>query len=357
MQSKKFLVLIIYLIFFIASIASLLFTGYSLKGIWEKEQQSKNPQEYRLTNNDKLSDSTVKRNNSVYIDEDLGLRNGEYYINDTVIILSKKQGNVALVATVTREQKYDASVTQISRASLFDGSKWIRRTNTESVPDLNIYPNDIVKNWRVQVDKAISLKQKAYGQLKFDETTISFSVDDIENEMPIRASIGYTKFFSTSPGKITIDGISYDANILYSRIYSSKPDEVLVYDDNFPFRTFWMILWDDEGNFYHADVTNLLRDVPNYASHSIGYKEKSGGEISKTFILDVKKIEEEKELYQYNFSDPVGVSIKLSGYANFDKYQVNYPWIMGIADADIIDSNGKNLKGRSIYEYIDNISD
>lgn len=295
----------------------------------------------------------------IYTDIQYSTKNeGTYYINDTVFLITKQGKKLTLIATATRTSEPQKKTTQVSRASYYDGTSWVRKTDTTTVSDLSIASDSIVKSWNVQMDPGINLRQKASGALALGNTDLAFTAPDLQNEMPTRATPGYTKFLSEGEGTLTVAGQTYDCFVLYSKIYSNNPAEFQVYDDIGPFQTYWIAAWDASGEFYHADITSLQKNTGPYQSHSIGFlKTADNATISKTFFLDgfISQLDGQKSprMLAINYHTPIDTVVNLSVDSSFQKYtNIGYQWITGVGETTIVDIQGNSKPGRAIFEYI-----
>ena len=205
--------------------------------------------------------------------------------------------------------------------------------------------NEFVENWTIEYDKSRVLKQSVTGSLNVKGVKVDFQTGVLENEITIRSLPGYTKFMSESDGKLTINNQSFDAYLLYTRIYSVDASELITYNGNLGLLTDWIAFWDKDGNFYHIDSTSVEKPIPNYQTHSIGIYKSKDGSISKTFSIAINR---DKNIPPQNYSIQMGFPIskllEFNKYNDIDKSPTDlYSWHMG---------NIKNSDGVGLVEYI-----
>jgi hypothetical protein len=270
---------------------------------------------------------------------------GKHYFDDTIILISKAEPHYTVVATANRSEGGDVGYVQGTRVSFYNGNDWKRVTRSDTNLDSSIKNNEYINNWTIDYDKSKVLKQKINGQLNIKNEIIGFETQVLENEIGVRSLPGYTKFMSEGDGTLTIGGKTYESYVLYTRIYSSNSSDLFTYDGNMGLLTHWVAFWDNSGNFYHIDSTEVKNPVPNYQTHSIGISKDTIGNILKTFSVSVNKDNgNPPQNYEVTLGYPNSKTIKFNKYNDINKAPNNsYSWHMG---------NVKGENGIGLVEYI-----
>lgn len=279
---------------------------------------------------------------------------GKHYFDDTIILVSKKDPSINLVATVTRSEQ-DGSYTQGTRISFFDGTSWDRKISSQKTENSSIVSNGIVKSWNVTIDPTRVLKQTVDGEVIVNKKAIQFTSGTLQNEISVRSLPGYTKFMSEGTGTITVEGTSYDAYVLYTRIYSLNASDIQFYSEPLGLTTDWMIFWDTAGNFYHADVTNVQKPTDIYQTHELGIMKNSQGSVSKTFNVSVTRDgSTPPKDYAISFGEPLGTKLNFQRINQLNKApDGSFDWFIGNIDGKI-EKNGQFIPGKGLIEYIHN---
>jgi len=272
-------------------------------------------------------------------------QSGKHYFDDTVLLITKDEPHYTLVATVNRTEKEDSSYLQNTRISFFNGIEWKRVLRSDTNTNSAIKNNEFVNDWTINIDKSRVLRQEVSGDLNINDIKVSFDTQTLENEIPIRSLPGYTKFMSENDGILTVDGKQFAAHVLYTRIYSSNSSELFTYDGNIGLLTDWIAFWDNDGNFYHIDSTEVANPVPNYQTHSIGIFKNKIGSVLKTFDVNVKRDGAKPPTnYEINLNGTLNKKLLFNKINNINKAPNNsYIWHMG---------NIKNADGIGLVEYI-----
>lgn len=278
---------------------------------------------------------------------------GKHYFDDTILLITRDKPRISLIATVTRAEQ-DGNYAQSSRVSYFDGSNWTRQSNSKTISDSTIVSNSLVKSWSTTIDPSRVLKQTAQGEITINNTSLSFSTGLLQNEIGMRSIPGYTKFMSQGTGVLKINGVTHDAYILYTRIYSLNASDIQFYNQPFGLTTDWIAFWDTKGNFYHVDVTNVDKPTQTYQTHQIAVIEDTNGSVTKTFNVSVQRDEKNPPTqYSVSLNNPIGVTMKFNRInANNKAPNGSYTWYMGNIEGSVQKSNGESLQGVGVVEYI-----
>ena len=280
---------------------------------------------------------------------------GKHYFNDTIMIVTKDKPRIDLVATVTRIEQ-DNDYTQNTRVSYYDGSGWIRQSDSKTNPDSTIVSDKLVKSWGVMIDPSRVLKQTVQGEITISNSSLAFSTGTLQNEIGIRSLPGYTKFLSNGVGTLTINGVVHQAFMLYTRIYSFNAAEIQFYNQPFGVTTDYLAFWDTQGNFYHIDATYVSNPTPIYQTHELGVVEDVNGTVAKTFSTTVSRDSENPPVkYKVTLNDPIGVTLNFIRIDGVNKAtDGSFTWYMGNIEGTVQKADGDSLKGVGLIEYIHN---
>jgi hypothetical protein len=278
-------------------------------------------------------------------------QSGKNYFDDTIMAITEDTPHRIVVATVTRHEQ-EGGVNQGSRVSYFNGSAWTRKVQSKVNDSTAIHTNNLIADWNIDIDPSRVLKQTVNGKLLVDQNTIFFDTGTLTNNISIRSLPGYTKFMSNSTGNITIGGAKQKSKILYTRIYSNNSAELQFYDTPFGLTTHWLAFWDQNGNFYHLDSTNVPNPTAKYQTHQLGVKVDNLGRVSKTFQVSIQASNENPpKSYQITFGSPIDQTLELTIGASNNKAPNNtYSWFM----SDVSGKVDGSISGYGAVEYIHN---
>lgn len=279
------------------------------------------------------------------------IQSGKNYYDDTLLAITESSPHKILVATATRHEQ-DQGVTQGSRVSYLDGGSWTRKTQSETNNDTAINTNNLIVGWDINIDPSKVLKQSVTGKITINQNNILFNTGTLSNNIGIRSLPGYTKFMSNGIGTLTINNNEQRSKILYTRIYSNNSNELQFYDSPFGLTTHWLAFWDQDGNFYHLDSTNVAVPTAKYQSHQLGVKVDNQGRVSKTFQVTIETSNENPpKSYKISFGTPIKQTIELKIGSSNNKAPGNtYSWFM----SDVTGTVDGSSSGYGAVEYIHN---
>jgi hypothetical protein len=272
---------------------------------------------------------------------------------DEAIFITKDSPHKALILSAIRTYAGGTNNYTI-KTFYFDGETWTRRINEGKTSELeNVPSTEIVPSWKIENDPSYMLRQTISGEVKLDGTNIKFSIPLIYNEMGIRSFYKYTKFMSEGNASLNINSKNYETYSLYSRIYSFNPPESLVFTSNpAGIETEWLAFWDNNGNFYSIDETQVDDKVTSdsYKAHSLAIHKDELGKIQKSFVMKVSKYEENK--LSVNIFEPIFADIDINKLNSVNKSVNNNDiWTTGLIDG-FVRLNGNKIKGIGLFEQI-----
>jgi hypothetical protein len=277
----------------------------------------------------------------------------KHYFSDTVFVINKEKPHQSLIATIARGEN-ETSYIQNTRVSYFNGKTWTRELENQNTRSASIFTDRIVKKWNNSIDPSRVLKEKLQGEIALREGIIEFSTEDMFNEMGMRSMPGYTKFQSHTNGNIKINNQSYDAYVLFTRIYSLNAADIQFYDKPLGVTTEWIAFWDEQDNFYHIDKTNVQNKTEIYQSHEIGLKVDKFNTVRKSMnIISSRDNNSDPKEFSFTFGPPIDDKLEVKRINVHNKAPNNsYVWQMAQVEGKILTSNGQEISGFGISEYI-----
>jgi hypothetical protein len=279
---------------------------------------------------------------------------GKHYIEDTVILISKEEPHITVVATNVRLE-LDNGYLQNSRVSYFDGSKWHRKVESHNTKDSYMYSNDLIKKWETTIEPSRVLIESSTGEIVINEEPLEFSTGLINNEIGVRSLPGYTKFVSKGEGQLAVDNKIMPAHVLYSRVYSLNAKDIQFYDAPLGLTTVWAAFWDEENNLYYVDATEVKNPVPIYQTHKLAVIEGNAGTVTKTFDLNINfDNQADPKIFNISLNNPIQKNLTLNLQNSLNKStQISQTWFFGQASGEVVDSTtGERKQGIGLVEFI-----
>lgn len=288
-------------------------------------------------------------------DDPLAYLAGKPYLFDEVWILTKDTPRIAIQANAARTQVGpNNSYIQNTRIAYFNGAAWARKSETKSGgPDSKIMQDSLIKKWAITIDVSRVLKQSVEGEFMLDNKRYAFTTGELQNEISIRSLQDYTRFLSNGDGTLTVDGVTHKAHILYTRMYSPDASGIQFYIQPIDLVTDLVGFWDEEGNFYHLDSTQVKNPTPIYASHMIAVFDQPSGIVAKTFQATITRDSVDVPTnFTVKFGSPINDTLTFKRLNSLDKLGESRNWIVGLIEGTVTKADGKTLQGIGHLEYV-----
>lgn len=278
---------------------------------------------------------------------------GLHYFDDTVIAISKQPPHQAIVATVSRKQQQGQSYQQLSRASYYNGREWSRKLTDQTTDTATIRPSILVSEWNHYIDPSRVLKEQLLATINLNDQ-IKIRSQSFDNEISMRSLPGYTKLVSETDGTLTINDTQFPAHIVYSKIYSLNSQDLQFYNTPLGIVTDWAVLWSQQGEFFHLDITSVENQTSLYQTHQIAIFKNQQAAIAKTFdIARTRDKQLNPSKFTYTLNKPVEKTISLTRTTQLNKApNASYNWIMGHVNGTVSSADGTQSRLHGLVEYI-----
>jgi len=280
---------------------------------------------------------------------------GMRYFDDSILVLTEETPSRAFLITATRKQT-NSGFQQSTRVSFFDGQTWVRKQTGQTYADNGIHTNNFIRSWNLGYHPSRVLRQSVRGEFMVNNQRILVDLPNLANEMTVRSLPGYTKFLSEGPATVEINGQKVAAKGLYTRIYSMNANDIQFYDTPFGLRTDWVAFWDEQGNFYHADRTNVAVPTSKYQTHQLALLKTAQGSVTTGFEVGVTDgAGSPPSDFTFELKDKLGAILRLRRVNQVNKApNGSYVWLMGVVEGEVVSQAGAVIKGRGVSEYIQN---
>lgn len=136
----------------------------------------------------------------------------------------------------------------------------------------------------------LSARESFRLSLKIGSKKIEVSIPDLQGEFLIKNTPDYMKFASESPAEITVDGKKLALRAYVEKIFAEDYDTYVFFPGHGKIRseTHSFELWDELGNLYVLDTSQVSEKNPSYRSHTwVLHKNLKLGTLKKAFDAQV----------------------------------------------------------------------
>ncbi len=157
--------------------------------------------------------------------------------------------------------------------------------NTEQIK-----PQDFLRSFSADMAEDLSSRENYSLDFVYNDLNITARVKDFKGDFLQKNTLEYTKYVSEQAGEVTINGKTYPVHAYLAKVYSGDYAKYIFFDgyDNLKSLAQFFVLWDEQGNFYVLDDSEVYTEVPDYKSHTwVLYKNKKLQTTKKAFYAKV----------------------------------------------------------------------
>lgn len=194
-----------------------------------------------------------------------------HFFSDRFVLAGERKDKsmILIDLIINRKEREEGGFTHYYLLNLIDGTSSGKFMEQREMKDPAILPNLILDGFLRAVApdhssrESFSLSFNRAGK-HYEVTTSVFSADFITKNEP-----EYTLYASAGTSSVTVGDEIIPLHAYYERVYSEDYRPTIFFDgsETLPSRTTQLILWDDAGNFYLVDRSEVLAYSPSYAPH------------------------------------------------------------------------------------------
>lgn len=212
---------------------------------------------------------------------------GERYFSDEIILQGKESDFTAYISTSRRETATGFShyyKLEIRR----DGVSVYSKTDGFQSDSSNILEDgSLFTTFENVLAEDISARES----YKIDLSEINFSLNlpELTSDFVVKNRPEYTKYVALGDGVVNYGNEEIQVHAYLSKIYSVDSSKYIFFDgiSSLNVENYQLIFWDDAGNFYLVDSSDVENPSPYYTSHKwLLYKDASNDSLIKRFSFD-----------------------------------------------------------------------
>lgn len=153
-----------------------------------------------------------------------------------------------------------------------------------------IVPTAFIQDIERKPFSDLSTREEYYGSVSLGDVPVSFEVHGIEGDFLTKNSPLYTRFESVGTGTVRFEGREISVHALVEKSYSDDFSKYVFFKgyDKLVALTRQFSLWDEAGNFYFSDQSNVTSNTPDYTSHTwLLHKNSAKGYTQKSFASEI----------------------------------------------------------------------
>jgi len=272
------------------------------------------------------------------------------YLDDTYVVISQEKPYQTLILSVARIEQ-QRNFTQYTKINYFDGISWDRKSTTAIIKTSDIVTNPLLRSWTPATIRTSN--PSSLARLALPKSDVSFTSQELKNEVSVQSKPGSTKFIYQGKGTFTINDDTFPSYVFYSRTYSynaveldylTKPDQIL---------SNWLVFWDKEGTFYYIDDHKAQLGVNNIPSFAIGVKEQGNSIIRTPSESSGVDTNNSIRTYHVNLGLDRDEAVFLPLLNPLNKSnKKTYTWVTSSGEGISVKAEGRKVSGLGVVEYI-----
>lgn len=282
------------------------------------------------------------------------------YMYDRIVLSGKdSEGNVFFTKLQLTRKQIGYEEFQQSYAGYFeyvdDKDEYLKRIKWANGVSKNreAEANGFLEKFKIINEEDRSTRKEIEFRTNFDGEIANIVISDLTGDFIVKDAPDYTRFISTGIADVEINGEVFSVNAMSDRIISDDYSKSIFWDtrDELEHTTHSIMLWDDVGNFYLIDKTDVNSAPKNtpYAPHEwVIHKDIDGGYTQKAFDFDMNfELTEDKLPASWLIEIPdikdSYINLEVDNFLDSEKNK-------GRVSGTIIDSQGqREISGHFVY--------
>ena len=217
---------------------------------------------------------------------------GYRFFSDRFVLYGKHNDGTPLLIdlVINRKETTPGIFTHYYMSQIIDDTTAAKDYANRDVADSAVLPDLFF----TQFERASTLAEPSRETqlFAFDMIGKHFEVKSgpMDSDFVVRNVPEYTELSSAGVGEVLVDGETIPVSILHERVYSTDYRPLVFFEGSATLRseTIQLVLWDELGNFYLIDRSDVPVPSPSYTSHFWALHKDSEGYTKKAYAGDAR---------------------------------------------------------------------
>ncbi len=215
----------------------------------------------------------------------------EYYSDTVTIYIPNEKEPVFLEVNLNRRELEDHTGFQHYYYLRYQDEKGDYSDFAQEIyPERAPHTFKFLETWENELFEDLSTRETYAFSVLVDGEVFEVELSGLEGDFLTKNTPEYTRYTSVGGATVSHNGMTQQAHAVLEKAYSVD-DSVYVYFDGIETldnRTDSMHLWDEDGNYYYFDKTEVFSQPENYSSHSwLLHKDFEENITQKSFEVEV----------------------------------------------------------------------
>lgn len=195
-------------------------------------------------------------------------------------------GNSILIdLTINRKQEADGSFTHYYLGDIIDGTKQNKISLDRAVWGHEVLPDLFFSAFTHATSTDHSARENF--TMNFDQLGKSYALTtgELVADFITKNEPEYTAYIGASTSSLSVGKERIVMNTMHERVYSTDYRQTIFFEggETLPSTTVQLVFWDDVGNFYLIDKSDVRAPSPAYSSHYWALMKDKRGYVKRAF--------------------------------------------------------------------------
>lgn len=208
------------------------------------------------------------------------------FFSDRFVLTGKRADGAPILVDISLNRKEeDKKFIHYYYTDIIDGENAGKFSDTEVAPGEDILPKLGLSRFVRTLPGDRSTRESFVFAFSRFGKTYEIEARDLSADFLTKNEPEYTQYGSAGSGMLTEGGETIPIALYHERVYSSDYRPSIFFDGHETLRstTTQLVLWDEAGNFYLIDDSDVATGSPAYATHFWALGKDASGRMRKAF--------------------------------------------------------------------------
>ncbi len=215
------------------------------------------------------------------------------FFADRFVVIGKRDAGEKFLLNldVNRKERVDGAFEHYYLGKLLTGNDTWNFYENRTASGTEVLPDLFFSRFQAEEAADHSARDTFTFSFMHDGKAYTVVTEELSADFLTKNTPEYTWYTSAGKASVSIDGISFPAQVMYQKTYSTDYRPTIFFEggDTLSPETTQLVLWNEKGDFYFVDNTVVDQTHPAYASHFWALKKTTEGMMYKSFEGSARK--------------------------------------------------------------------
>lgn len=274
------------------------------------------------------------------------------YFYDRIIVSAKDDQQQPLVAVFegSRQETKQPGFSHSYGVYVLYQGKVFRDFTSFTSPSSTVQAHDFITSFSSNASAELPEFTYTMG-IKLDTQNFTFTFSDLESDFLVKNNLEYIRFISPGLAKISVGGKVFSGHVMVDRVLSTNGKIPTLEGYEVKRTSHSIALWQENGDFYHIDTSQVFTPNVPYASHTwVLYKNAQTKSTNKLYEASVVYTPNPEPSWKIIIPELNNTKLTFKLISTLTK---NSEQLEGYVQGTVQDKSGKHeVSGYALYEDI-----